>query len=317
MSIASEASNAPGSLQAALDAGLNALSNTQTVSFTTYNISTMPLDGYVFWIKSATSAEYIGSVHHIINRRQDHDQTIAENKIIFTSESEITEFNSVSPTTLLVGSWTVDGVQLQMVFNDQAALYVRSNLYHYSGDAVYPALAAQLIANIGDLPVGPIVSNSLPIWLTQNSFAPVYPSYLVPANVQPPYIAVHIPPEETEVLGQFPIYGWPGTAGGGTDPLHTIPSSQLMRDKVEFTLYGFTNAMAIQFLSSLEDYSLLTDNFGFCNSPAIRDDKRIQSEISAIAMKKSITILASYYQSTADAVARRLILSANCSISIN
>ena len=317
LSLAAEAAAAPMSLQAALDAGLNSLSNTQKVTFTTYNKSTMPIDGFVFWVASATSAQYTGSVHHIIKRRQDHDQTIAENKIIFTSESEITQFNLIDPQTLLVGSWEVDGVQLQMVFNDQAALYVRANLYHYSGDAVYPALAAQLIENIGDLPVGPIVSNSLPIWLSQNGIAPVYPSYLVPDNTEPPYIAVHIPPEETETLGQFPIFTWPGTPqGGGADPINLLPITQLMRDKVELTLYGFTNAMAFQYLCGLEDYSLLTDDFGFCNSPAIRDDKRIQSEITAIAMKKTITILASYYQGAADMIARRLILSSTVSLSL-
>jgi len=318
MTITQEAAQAPMSLQAALQAGLNSLSNTQTVSFQSYCKSTMPIDGYVFWVATGNSSEYVGSVHQITQRRQDHDQTIAVNKIIFTSESEITQFNSINPQSLLVGSWEVDGVCLRMVFTDQAALYRQADLYHYSGDTVYPALESQLIGSITDLPSGPIVSNSLPIWLLQNSIAPVYPSYLVPQNVEPPYIAVHIPAEDTEVLGQFPTFSWPGVVSGtGVDPLHQLPSSQLMRDKVELTLYGFNNQMAIQYLIGLEEFSLMTDSFGFCNSPAIRDDKRIQSEISAIAMKKSITILASYYQGTADAIARRLILSASVSTTIN
>jgi len=328
MSIASEASNAPTALQAALDAGLNALSNTQTIYFQTYTKSTMPLDGYVFWVANGDSVPYVGSVHQITSREQEQDQTAAVNKIIFTSESEIAQFNVINSQTLMVGSWVIDGVTKKMVFNDHAALYLRAGLYHYSGDTVYPALESQLINVIGDLPTGPIVSNSLPIWLSQNSIAPVYASYLVPANITPPYVAVHISPDETEVIGQFPIYGWPGTlprldttfilgssALTGVAPLYSMPSSQLMRDKVEFTLYGFTNKMAIQYLASLADYSLMTDNFGFCNSPAIRDEKRTQSEISAIAMKKSITIQASYYQSAADAIARRLLVHSTVSFS--
>lgn len=317
MSLATEASNAPMALQAALDAGLNALSNTQTVNFQTYTKSTMPLDGYVFWVANGDSIPYIGSVHQITEKHQDHDQTIALNKIIFTAETEITQFNLINAQILIVGSWTIDGVVKKMVFNDQAALYLRAGLYHYSGDTVYPALESQLITSIGSLPVGPIVSNSLPLWLAQNSLAPVYPSYLVPDNLAPPYVAVHVVPEETEVIGQFPIAQWPGVTGTGTDPLHSLPVAQLMRDKVEFTMYGFTNKLAIQYLSSLMDYSLLTDDFGFCNSPAIKDEKRIQSEISAIAMKKSFTIQASYYQFTSDAIARRLILSANYSLSLS
>ena len=67
-------------------------------------------------------------------------------------------------------------------------------------------------------------------------------------------------------------------------------------------------------MASLIDYSVNTDTFGFCNSPVIVDDKRTQVEISALAMKKHFTISASYYQSTADAIARRLILAAMCSV---
>lgn len=98
-------------------------------------------------------------------------------------------------------------------------------------------------------------------------------------------------------LGSFPIYTWPGTTvpNSGASPLHDLPSSQLMRDEVRLTLYGFTNQQAIQYYASLIDYSYNTDDFGFCNSPAIQDEKRAQVEIAALAMKKTITILASYY----------------------
>ena len=309
--IAQEASQAPQALRAALNAGINSLSNTQQITFQAYRKNTIPVDGYVFWVAFGDPQQFTGSLHQITERFQDEDQTISINKIIFTSEAEITAFNQINTQTLMVGSWVADGVTLQVVFNDQAALYKQAGVYHYSGDTVYPALASQLIQSLADLPIPPIVSNSLPIWLAQNSFAPVYPSFLVPSNIEPPYISCHIPPEETEPLGQFPQYQWPqNPLGVGTDPLIQMSSSQLMRDTVKLTLYGFTNQMAIQYLSSLFDYSLATDEVGFCNSPVIRDDKRIQSEISALAMKKTIMIQASYYQATADAVARRLILTA-------
>jgi hypothetical protein len=196
--------------------------------------------------------------------------------------------------------------------------YQQAGLWHYRGFAVYPALASQLVESAADLPVGPIVSNSLPIWLAQNAMAPVYPSFLVPDNVVPPYITAHIEPSQTVALQGFPEFIWPGVTEGGSDPspLHDLPSSQLMRDTVRLTMYGFNNQQAIQFYASLIDYSLNTDEFGFCNSPAIRDEKRTQVEIAALAMKKTLEIQASYYQGTADAIARRLILSASVTTTV-
>jgi hypothetical protein len=314
MAIINEAGAAPTQMQGALANGLNTIDSQQTVTFQQYTKSTIPTDGYVFWVASGVTTTFTGSLHIITEQNQDQDQTIAINRIIFTSLEEVSQFNTVSATTLWVGAWLVDGVIIKVVFNDSGTVYQQAGLWHYSGDAVYPALQAQLIANIADLPVAPIVSNSLPIWLSQNTYAPVYASFLVPENIQPPYIVAHIDPESTETLGQFPIYTWPGTTIGSNE--YQMGSSQLMKDKVELTLYGFTNQLAIQYLSSLMDYSLNTDTFGFCNSPSIKDEKRKQSEIAALAMKKSITILASYYQATADAVVRRLILSATPSYTI-
>ena len=308
MSILSEASAAPGELESTLETGLGVISNEQEITFTQYNRAVVSDDGFVFWVASSTTETVKGSLHQAIEQNQNEDETLAINHIIFTSTEEIPQFNAISPTTLWVGEWITDSVSLKVVFNQTAAVYQQAGLWHYTGDTVYPALQSQLIASINDLPTGPIVSNSLPIWLAQNTYAPVYPSYLVSENIQPPYIAAHVVPESTTPLGQFPIYQWPGANAGSN--LYNLASSQLMQDRVQLTLYGFTNQMAIQYLSSLFDYSLNTDDFGFCNSPSIKDEKRKQTEITAIAMKKTITILASYYQGTADAVARRLILSA-------
>jgi hypothetical protein len=123
----------------------------------------------------------------------------------------------------------------------------------------------------------------------------------------------HIDPDMTEVPS-FPIYTWPGTTEAGSPaPLHDLPSTQLAKDHVRLTLYGFNNQTAIQYLVSLIEYSVDSNNFGFGNSPAIKDQKRTQSELNVIAMKKTIDIDAWYFQATADAIARRLILSAGFS----
>lgn len=296
-------------LASGLAAGVNTLSLNQTITFTRYTQTVLPVDKYVFWVNAGVTTTVQGSLHYSTDQQQNEDETIDINRVIFTALSQIDSFNTAAPTDLFIG--TFQGIRFS--FNARGSFYQQANLYHYLGNAVYPALASQLIDNPANIPVGPIVSNSLPIWLSQNSFAPVYPSFLVPANVVPPYITAHIEPEMTEVPS-FPLYVWPGvTEPGSPAPLHDLPSSQLAKDHVRLTLYGFNNQRAIQFLASLIDYSLNTDNFGFGNSPAIKDQKRTQSELNAIAMKKTIDIDAWYFQTTANAVARRLILAAGFS----
>lgn len=315
MSLISEAAGAPSQLAASLAAGVAQISNNQTVSFQQYTKSTLPTDGYVFWVASGASQQFSGSLHVMTDRKQEEDQTIAANKMVFTATEEISQLNAIAPGTMWVGSWKLDGATLQVAFSETGANYQQAGLWHYRGFAVYPALASQLVASATDLPIEPIVSNSLPIWISQQTFGaltvPVYPSYLVPDNVVPPYIVAHVEPDMTEAPS-FPIYQWPGNPTPPTQ-LQQMAASQLAKDNVKLTLYGFTNQMAIQYLAMLIDYSVNTGNFGFGNTPVARDDKRTQVEIAAIAMKKTIHIVAWYYQSAADAIARRLILDAGFS----
>lgn len=300
-----------GQLADSLAAGVNSLSNSQQVVFTQYSQQIVSQDGSAFWVNTGVTQSIQGSFHFAIDRQQNEDETIDVNRVIFTALAPIDVFDQIAPTMLWIG--TFDGEQF--AFRARGSFYQQANLYHYQGDAVYPALASQLVDSAADLPVGPIVSNSLPIWLTQTTVGtqtvPVYPSYIVPANVVPPYVTAHIEPDLTEVPS-FPVYVWPGKPNPLT-ALQNMPSSQLAKDRVRLTLYGFTNAMAIQYLAALIDYSLNSDNFGFGNSPAIKDHKRTQSELAVIAMKKTIDIDAWYFQTTADAIARRLILSAGFS----
>jgi hypothetical protein len=312
MSIVNEAASAPSQLATALAAGVDDISSNQTVTFQQYTKYTFSEDGYVFWVAAGNAQQFAGSLHVLSERKQEEDQTLAANQFVFTAEEEVSQLNAIAPSTMWVGAWSVDGTTLQVAFSATGMNYRQAGLWHYRGFAVYSALASQLINSVADLPVGPIVSNSLPIWLTQNSIAPVYPSFLVPDNIVPPYITAHIDPSQTIALQAFPIFDWSARTNPNGDPapLYELPSWQLMRDTVRLTMYGLTNQQAIQFYASLMDYSVNTDNFGFCNSPAIVDDKRAQVEIAALAMKKTLVIQASYYQATADAIVRRLILSA-------
>ena len=322
MSIASEAAGSPNQLQTSLYQGLGSLSRNQKLVFTQYTKQTISEDGYVFWVAGSATITAKGSLHYSTDRSQEEDQTIGINAVEFTSEVEITELNGVNMGTLWICPWlTPDGNTIQIAFSSRGAYYEQAGLWHYTGFAVFPALQSQLIATLADLPAGPIVSNSLPLWLdaaanmgaivgSQAPTVPAYASYLIPENIVPPYVVVHIEPEMTKAIQGFPRYSWSQRTGTGP---YQLPGSQLMQDMVRLTLYGFTNQQAQQWLSGLIIYSLATENFGFMNSPAIQDEKRTQSEIAAIAMKKTITIHADYNQSAADMIVRQLILSASVS----
>ena len=314
----SEALGQQSALQSTLDAGIEQLSYKQRVEFQQYKKIVLAQDGFVFWVATGQFMTASGSLHYSTDRLQDADQTLAANQVLLTSEIEITQFNAVSPLTMWIGAWPVGPEEaqtfLQVAFAQRGNYYEEADIWHYAGFAVYPALSSQIIADPADIPAGPIVSNSLPIWLAQNSFAPVFPSFLVPDNLAPPYVVAHIDPERTVPLSSFPMTGpWPGTVqpNSGESPLHRLAMSQLMRDEVTLTLYGFDNSTALQFLGSLIAGSIDgSAPFGFASSPVIVDEKRVQVEIAALAQKKSIRISANYLQGAADAVARRLILSA-------
>lgn len=314
MASGAEALSKQSQIQAALDAGVEQVSGEQEVAFRQYTRVQLTSDGTVFWVATQERVNAKGSLHYATDRHQAEDETIAANQFLFNSETEITQFNAVAPSVMWIGTWPVAGGTLRVAFAQRGNYFREAQVWHYSGFAIYPALQTQIIDDEADLPAGPIVSNSLPIWLTQNDLAPVYPSFLVPDNIAPPYVVVHIPPEATETLCAAPAVGpWPGSVqpDTGASPLHYLSVSQLCRDTVEITLYGFSNASAWQYLANLYEASESgSAPFGFANSPAILDEKRPQVELAAIAQKKRIVILANYDQGAADTVARRLILAA-------
>ena len=326
MSIASEATGQPNQLATALRQGLNNLSRDQQLVFTQYAKQTISEDGYVFWVTTSNTLSVKGSLHYGTDRSQEEDQTIGMNSVIFSAEAEISELNAINPGTLWIAPWqTPDGSTIQIAFSSRGAYYEQAGIFHYAGFAVFPALLSQLVNTAADLPAGPIVSNSLPIFLSAaqelptlvTSQAPtltLYPSFLVPENIAPPYGVVHIEPSLTSAIQSFPRFRWGQKTGTGP---YQLPDTQLCRDRVRITIYGFNNQQARQWLNGLIQYSLFTDAFGFMTSPIPRDEKRVQSEIKAVAMKKVIEFTASYYQGAADAIARQLILSASISFSVS
>lgn len=320
MPSAQEASGQQSAIQSALDAGLNSIAQRQQVQFQKYSRLALASDGSVFWVaQQAVVMTAIGSLHYATDREQSETSTLGLSDVIFSSESEITQFSAIAPDFMWIGRWDIPNAPpLRVAFSHLGNLFREADIYHYTGTAITAIMLPNIIDNPADIPAGPIVSNSLPIWLAQTNLTgqavPIFPSFLIPENLPPPYIAVHIEPSMTESLSAAPLIGpWPGTIepNSGASPLHEMPASQLYRDEVTLTLYGFSNQAAWQWWVALIEASASgTAPFGFANSPAIQDEKHLSRELAAIAQKKILHISANYLQGAANAVARRLILEA-------
>ena len=302
MTTVAESLGGGSQLQSALADGLAMISESATVSFTKYVKRILPLDGYVFWLAGETII-VSGSLHYSTSTEQREDETISINKVVFTTTQIVEKLNDVDSQMMWVAS--VDGIRFS--FSSRGMFYFQAGLYHYSCDAVYPALASQLVSNLYDLSAANlIVSNSLPAWLSIQTYSPfystisnpaitLYPSFLVPNNIVPPYGVVHIEPSQTNSIQAAPLLTINGT------------HYQLATDHVRITLYGLNNKTALDFLDTVNQYSLLTDVIGIMNIPTMRDEKRIQSDIQSVAMKKTIEFDVSYYQSRINDVAQKMV----------
>ena len=288
----------------ALREGIASISADQVVRFTKYVKRILPIDGYVFWL-AGESMDVAGSFHYSTNNEQREDETISVSRVVFNTINEIANFNEIDPQTM----WVATFDSIRFAFSTRGPFYVQAGLFHYGGEAVYPALASQLVSNLYTLAEAqPIVSNSLPAWLMVQTYSPIwlqpanpgiplYPSFLVPGNIAPPYGVVHIEPGRTVALQSAPRFNG------------TMSHFQLAMDHVKVTLYGYTNAQAQDWVDTVNQYSLDTDAIGMMNMPILRDEKRQQPEISALAMKKTIEFDVSYYQTRINTLARQLILS--------
>lgn len=292
-------------LGAALSDGITSLSGGETVQFTKYIKRVLLLDGYVFWLAGETIS-VPGSLHYSAAREQREDETLAVNRVVFTTTKPVTEFNEINPQLMYVAA--ADGVRF--AFSSRGRFYAEAGLYHYAGDAVYPALSSQLVGDLTGLAARePIVSNSLPAWLSLAAYGPIwltvpnpgirlYPSFLVPANLPPPYGVVQIEPALTRALEAVPYLD-----------VHAA-QWQLATDHVRLTFYGLDNAQAQDWVATFLQYSEDGETLGLMSTPIMRDEKRAQPEIQAIAMKKTFEVDVSYYQTRMRDLARQLITSA-------
>lgn len=336
---AAESINARTPMGSDLAEGLQTLSLDQVVCFSRYVRLVLPLDGYVFWIRDAIidmSARYNkgrfnafrfnqfgsidvpaptltvqGSVHYATDVRQEETEVYAANRVVFTAENEVNSLNRIAPGTLWIGTFLDGDTSLRIAFSSQSSRYYQAGLWHYVGFAVYPDMQTQIIDTVTGFDTqSVVVSNSLPAWMGLNAYAPFYgfgipagltlfPSFLSPLNEAPPFGVVHINPDATKGLASAP-----------TIDSRTSTHQQLSTDTVRVTLWGTRNNTAMDFIDAVYQYSQDTDAFGIMNIPVPRDEKRTQSELGTIAMKKSIDFEVSYIQNRINNVAGQIIKSA-------
>lgn len=285
-------------LNSSLKAGLEVIDRGETVTFLRYDRVVIPLDGFIFWVQSAdptTTVVVSGSLHYATDLRQNEDETIAINRVVFTAEAEVQYFNLIGPDTIYIGSFE----EIRFAFSQRQSFYEQAGIYHYVGDAIYPDMESQII-NTGDPfdPSSVVVSNSLPIWLSLNGVMTVYPSFAIPNNAAPPYASIHIAPESTAALQSAPYID------------QNSSHYQLATEQVRITIYGLRNADALSYQDYVFAYMANNDTLGLMNMPIVRDEKRTQAELAILAQKKSMIFEISYYQQTARDIARQLILSA-------
>ena len=295
----------PSQVKGALYDGVEAVSETRPrqFKFKVYSRVILPLDGYVFW-QPTVEIGATGSLHFAQEIVQNEDETLGYATVRFTSEKQITEFSSAIDSLFIA---SVDG--FRYVFSQQLGFYEEAGLWHYFGHSVQPAMASQLLDTPGAIdPTRAVVSNSIPLWLALNNYAtiywdwftnsvPIYPSELVTPNLVPPYAAVHIPQEATRALQAAPLL------------TRNRSHYQLAADSCRVTLYGLQSDEAEDFLDCVLQYSVNSANFGVMNMPIVRDGKRKQEELTAVAMQKFIDVDISYNQARVADVARQLITS--------
>lgn len=295
-------------LNATLTQGLDDLRRFQVVTFTKYIRKVLPLDGFVFWVKASVlssapdseldTVNVKGYLHLTTESIQDDEQLYDRNVVTFTAQADIDPFNDIGSDVLYIGEF----FGIQFSFSRRTGLNEPANLYHYSGEAIFPYMRSQIINSADDIDLADVVvSNSLPIWLSLSQFMPMYPAMLSVQNLVPPYATVKCG-EPSPVAGAF----W-------LDEKQN--QYQLVSEDVTITVTGLRNAAVEDFLRYVQDYTLSDKaEMGVMNIPVIQDERVTQNELNIIAMRKKVKFKVNYYQQRMRNVARRLITSAIPSI---
>ncbi|MDS1913335.1 MULTISPECIES: hypothetical protein [Enterobacter] len=291
-------------LSSVLKSAVKTISSSQSITFRLYVRRVLPVDGFVYWINAKILSQdelaqagigegdmevtITGSLHKQIVSEQTETLSRDVNNIIFTPIEQVDNLNIEDPGAIYLGEY--EGTQF--AFSRLESRYNQAGIFHYRGMAILPTMRSQIIDKPEDISDELILSNSIPIWLSLREFATVYPSFLVPSNLKPPYIAADI---------------------RTTTPLQLAPANrdgqryQFVQDSVRLTLYGFSNQKALNFVDFVVEKALDGEEFGITNIPVVTDAKSNQVEINALAKKKTVDFEVNYYQATTRDISQQLI----------
>lgn len=249
-----------------------------------------------------------GSLHYATRMEQGQEENYSINDVVFTSEAPIDAFNQVGPNVLYIAVPTDPVFEgIRYAFSLRGNLYKQAGLYHYRGAAVYADMASQIVDRVDQfMGRSLIVSNSLPVWLAMSHYQqydfepfgndiPLFPSFLAPQNIRPPFGTVHIESGSTEALASAPMLG------------PNYEHTQLCCDRVQISFFGLNNDMAMTFVDFVMQYSTNWETIGITNVPVFRDEKRQQAELMTLAQKKTVDFHVTYLQSSVRQIARQLI----------
>lgn len=300
-------------LASVLQSAVETISDDQHITFNLYVKKVLPLDGFVYWVNADIlnqselgrlnivgphTISVQGSLHRQVVSRQDETTSFSIDRIIFTPTSKIDDFDRVDPQSMWIGEF--DGARFN--FSLMHSKYTQAGIFHYEGVAVLPTMETQLIDTIDDIPTELVLSNSIPIWLSLNKYAQVYPSFLSPTNLYPPYIVADV--RETKPLQ---------SSSFEKDSVRW----QSVQDKVRVTMYGLNNEQALNYVDYIVNSALEDEHFGVSNIPIVIDGKASQVEINVLAKQKIIEFEVNYYQATAREIAQKLIKEAVCNYEVH
>lgn len=287
------------------DAADYSLSPSQKITLKLYVMQVLPLDGFIYWVradllnpvelerlgldKQKKTITIQGSLHWPAVSEQAVIAPQSMNDITFTPLEQIDDFNGVGPKGMYLGEY--DGRQFS--FSRMESEGTLAGIFHYRGLAVLPTMRTRLINDSAAINTDLILSNSTPIWMRLTKYGTVYPLFLSPSDIPLPYIVVDV--RETKPLQATQ---------------HYLNSTQHVQDTVRVTLYGMSNAQALDYVDYIVQTALNDEEYGISNSPVVFDEQLNQVEINTLAKKKHIDFDINYYQQTARNIGQQLIKAA-------
>lgn len=278
----------------------------QTIRFTRYQRTVLPVDGFVFWVATGETQDVSGTIQITTDSELTEGQAYSQSTIVLTTETESHPFHDLSPDTIWTGSFQ----GIRFAISSRSSQYDQAGMVHYQGSSLSPAFQNQFIDDPAALQkMEPVTSSSLAIflaiptlgsaaldWCPWPSDVPVFPSFAVPDNQPLPYVTVHNEPAGGQSVSMSML-----------DP-QTSTTYRLMTETVRLRLYGLPHQQAENLLSHILHWALLHDDrLGITNSPHIRDEKQSSAAINALAMSKSIELEVMYSQTAARDMAMQLI----------